>query len=150
MPGSWPPTAEPPALLSRAIDDWLGDPDSDVVYAELVEGRWAVRMRQTVREATTVWWEPGDYSLAVEAYVIPAPVLDPGPSHRLALARNHAAWRVHFAVDREGALVLRGRISNQSLTRLELDLVLGEIYQTIEVSFRPLVAAAFPGREKSV
>ena len=52
---------------------WVADPDSDVVYAEKVEGRLAVRMRQQVREATTVWFWVGDRSLIAEAYVIPAP-----------------------------------------------------------------------------
>ena len=41
--------------LERAIHTWVADPESDVVYAELVEGRWAVRMSQTVRDATTVF-----------------------------------------------------------------------------------------------
>lgn len=149
MQGSSLPNDEAATLIETTIEEWLTDPESDVVYAEMVEGRWAVRMRQTVREATTVWWELGDYSLSVEAYVIPAPVGDPAPAYRLALARNHSSWRVHFAVDSEGALLLRGRLSRPSLNRRELDLALGEVYQLVEVSFRPLLALSFPGREKS-
>ncbi len=41
-------------LLAAAIEDWVADPDSDVVYSEWVEDRWAVRMTQTCRERGVV------------------------------------------------------------------------------------------------
>ncbi len=88
---------------------WVADPDSDVVYAEKVEGRLAVRMRQQVREATTVWFWVGDRSLIAEAYVIPAPA-SAEAAYRQALVRNGRSFRVNFALDHEGALVLRARM----------------------------------------
>lgn len=147
MPASSDPMAEP-SPLRAAIDRWLADPDGDVVYAEEVEGRWAVRMRQTVRDATTVWWDEGTYTIAAEAYVLPAPPDDAAPAYRLALVRNHPTWRVHFALDAEGAFVLRGRVASDS-TFEDLDLLLGEIYQMVEITFRPLVSLAFGRREKN-
>lgn len=120
------------------IRRWLEDPESAVVYAEEVDGRWAVRLRQETREATTVWFEFGDRSLTVEAYVVPAPD-SPGAIHLQALQRNMRSWRVFFAVDKEGGLVLRGRYPQEMVTSTELDLVLGEIYETVEVAFRPLL-----------
>jgi D-inositol-3-phosphate glycosyltransferase len=45
--------------LVALIDAWVADPDGDVVYAEEVEGRWATRLRQECREATTIWWDVG-------------------------------------------------------------------------------------------
>ncbi len=139
----------PDTLLEIAIEKWLADEDSDVTYAELVEGTWAVRMHQTVRDATTVWWTVGDYSIAAEAYVLPAPENDPAAVYRLALVRNSSAWRAHFALDGEGALVIRGLIPRHSATFSDLDLLLGEIYQMIELTFRPLVRLGFGPREKS-
>lgn len=127
-------------LLEETIAAWVADPDGDVTYAERVGAQWAVRMRQTVRDATTVWWTVGDYSISAEAYVLPAPPGDPAEGYRLALLRNAGAWRAHFALDREGALVIRGRVALESATGRELDLLLGEIYQMVETSFRPLVA----------
>jgi hypothetical protein len=35
------------------------------------------------------------------------------------------------------------------VTDLELDLALGEIYDTVEVSFRPMLRALLEGRENS-
>jgi hypothetical protein len=135
-------------ILQEAVGRWLADPEGDVVYAEPVEGRWAVRMRQTVRDATTVWWDEGSYTIAAEAYVLPAPIGDAGDAYRLALLRNHAAWRAHFALDGEGAFVLRGRVPSGSSFE-DLDQLLGEIYQMVEMSFRPLVSLTFGRREKT-
>lgn len=126
------------SILERSIADWVNDPASDVVYAEEVEGRFAVRMRQTIRDATTVWFTVGQRSLTAEAYVIPA-LEHPGGAHRLALIRNHKSFRVNFALDTEEALVLRARIPIERVTAEELSYVLAEIYQTIEISFRSLL-----------
>ena len=133
-------------MLARVVDSWVADPDSDVVYAEKVEGRLAVRMRQQVREATTVWFWVGDRSLIAEAYVIPAPA-EAEVAYRQALVRNGRSFRVNFALDQEGALVLRARIPLERVNATELSYLLAEIYQTVEVSFRSL-AGLVVQREK--
>jgi hypothetical protein len=134
--------------LEACINRWLDDPDSSVEYAEQLEGRWAVRMRQDARDATTVWFEVGERSLKYEAYVMPLPEGSTGAYHQ-ALRRNITSWRCFFAIDAEGGLVLRGRLPEQSVTSVELDFALGEIYETLEVAFRPLLKAAYGIRENS-
>jgi hypothetical protein len=132
-------------ILTTRITAWLDDPESDVEYAEEVEGRWAVRMRQLTRDATTVWFHAQERSLTYEAYVLPVP--DGRTAvYQQALSRNGRAWRVFFALDGEGGLVLRGRLPAARVTHDELDFVLGEIYEMVEVSFRPLLRLL---REKS-
>ena len=133
-------------ILIERIRLWLEDPDSSVEYAEELDGRWAVRMRQEVRDATTVWFEVGEWSLTFEVYLMPAPI-DPTEVHRQALVRNNSAWRVFFAVDREGAVVLRGRIAEVRVTLEELDRVLGEIFEIVEVAFRAMIRAGFPSKQ---
>jgi hypothetical protein len=135
-------------VLEERIRLWLEDEEGSVEYAEEVEGRWAVRMRQETRDATTVWFDVGERSLEFEAYVLPAPVAA-AEVHGQAMMRNARAWRCFFALDAENAIVLRGRIAAGSVTVHELDRVLGEIYETIELAFRPMVRAGFPTREKS-
>lgn len=132
-------------VLEERIRLWLEDEDGSVEYAEEVEGRWAVRMRQETRDATTVWFTVGERSLEFEAYVLPEPQA-PAEVHRLALKRNARAWRCFFALDAENAVVLRGRLAANRVTVQELDRVLGEIYETIELAFRPMVRAGFPRR----
>ena len=127
------------ATLVAQIEAWLDDPESSVVYSEELEGRWAVRMRQQTRDATTVWFSVGERSIEYEAFVLPIPP-EAGHAMRQALVRNQRAWRAFFAIDREGDLVLRGRLPASQVTPSELELALGEIYDTIEVSFRPLLA----------
>lgn len=135
-------------VLEERIRLWVEDEESSVEYAEDVEGRWAVRMRQETRDATTVWFTVGERSLEFEAYVLPEPQ-EPAEVHRQAMVRNARAWRCFFAVDAENAIVLRGRLAGDRVTLDELDRVLGEVYETIELAFRPMVRAGFPGREKS-
>lgn len=125
-------------VLTARINAWLDDPESDVEYSEELEGRWAVRMKQRTRDATTVWFHPRERSLEYEAYVLPVPD-GAAAIYQFALAKNQRAWRVFFAIDGEGGLVLRGRLAAARVTHEELDLVLGEIYESVEVSFRPLI-----------
>jgi hypothetical protein len=135
-------------VLEERIRLWLDDPESAVEYAEEVEGRWAVRMTQEVRDATTVWFDVGERSLWFEAYVLPKPPKTE-EVHRQALVRNRSSWRAFFALDEEEAVVVRGRVGADRLSLEELDLVLGEVYELVEISFRAMVAAGFRDREKS-
>lgn len=125
-------------VLKTRIAAWLADPESDVEYSEELEGRWAVRMKQKTRDATTVWFHPRVRSLEYEAYVLPVPEGSTAV-YQFALAKNQQAWRALFALDSEGGLVLRGRLPADRVTHEELDRVLGEIYESIEVAFRPLI-----------
>jgi len=126
-------------LLREAIDRWLADPESDVEYAEKLEGRWAVRMRQEVRDATTVWFDPGPRSLQAEAYLFPPPTHQVDQIHSFLLRRNETMWRCSFSIDRHGAIFIRGRVATEHITASELDLLLGEIYATVESSFRTVL-----------
>jgi hypothetical protein len=133
-------------VLEKRIQLWLDDDEGSVEYAEEVEGRWAVRMRQETRDATTIWFTIGERSMEFEAYVLPEPHAR-AEVHRQAMIRNRRAWRCFFATDEENAIVLRGRLAADLVTVDELDRVLGEVYETIELSFRPMVRAGFPGRQ---
>lgn len=135
-------------VLEERIRLWLEDEEGSVEYAEEVESRWAVRMRQETRDATTVWFDVGERSLTFEAYVLPEPP-HTAEVHRQALVRNARAWRCFFALDAENAVVLRGRLAADRVTLDTLDRVLGEIYETVELAFRPMVRAGFRSREKS-
>lgn len=136
------------ALVEAVADRWAGDPDGDVVWSGDHEGRRGVRMRQTVRDFTTVWFAVGERFVSVEAYVLPSPPSGREEVFRQCLVRNASTRRMRFALDADGDVVLVGRIPVSEVDAEALDLVLGEIYELVEVSFRPLVRAAFPREKK--
>lgn len=136
-------------VLAAVVADWVNDPESAVEYAEEVDGRWAIRVRQVARPFTTVWWELGERSLRFEAYVLPLPPDGAEGLLRQCLIRNHTGWRVRFAIDRrQQAVVLGGRIPVERVDPPELDFILGELYETLEVSY-PALVRAWTDREKS-
>lgn len=136
-------------LLAEVTDGWVADPDGAVVWAGDSEGRRGVRMRQQVREMTTVWFAVGDRTVRVEAYVLPAPPHNAAEVYRQCLVRNAATRRMAFALDRFGDVVLVGRIPVEEVTAHELEVTLGEVYDLIEVAFRGLVTAGFEREKKT-
>ena len=130
-------------IVSTA-EAWLADPESDVVWTGDYEGRRAVRVRQTVRDLTTVWFAVGQRTVTVEAFVLPLPADAPTTAVLPLLRRNFGTRRLHFALDPRGDLVITGRIPLDEVTEHELELVLAEVYDLIEASFRPLLAALQP------
>ena len=131
------------ADLGVIFAGWVEDPESDVVAAELVEGRWAVRMAQQTRDFTTVWVEPGERTVGFEAYVLPPPPRDVEEVFRQLLFRNHGAWRVHFAIDGNREIYLRGRVEAEQANEPTLQFVFGEVYELVELAFRPLLDAGY-------
>lgn len=126
---------------------WADDPESDVVAVEDVEGRVAVRMRQTVRDFTTIWCDPGERTIRFEAYVLPAPPRAAAEIHRQAMVRNARLRDAAFALDAEGAVVLVARIPTAELTDHRLQLVVAELWEGVERAFPSMVRLAF-AREK--
>ncbi len=140
--------AEDLARVVDALRPLLDDPEADVVHVEVVDGRVAVRMRQAVRDATTVWCTPGARTVTFEAYLLPAPPAEAEEVFRQALVRSASGWLVHYALDREGAVILRSRIETDRVDAEVVSYVLAEIWQQVEVAFGPLVRLAFGTREK--
>lgn len=140
--------SEAARLVEQVTDAWLADPESAVVWAGDHEGRRGVRMRQETRDMTTVWFDVGQRTVSIEAYVLPKPPRQAEEVFRQALVRNAGTRRMAFAVDRIGDLVIVGKIPLEHLSIEEMELALGEVYDLIELSFPGLVRAAF-GREKN-
>lgn len=134
------PSAE---LLWSSIRQWIDDPGSSVEYAEQVEESVAVRMRQEARDASTVWWTQGQRSLRAELYVLPSPEHNAEACYRLVLHRNRSTYRCWYGLDPDGAILLCARIPNDEVSSAVLDQVLGELYEQVESTFRPLVRLAF-------
>ena len=136
-------------LLEQVTTAWVDDPASDVVWAGAYEGRWGIRMRQTCRDATTVWFSVGDLTVGYEAYLLPKPPQARELVYRHCLARTYRAWPAAIAIDDQGDLFVRGRIHLDRLTESAIDEAVGAVYEVVELSFPQLVKLAFGRRENS-
>jgi hypothetical protein len=130
-------------LVEEVTAGWAADPGSGVVWAGDYEGRRGVRMHQEGRDFTTVWFDVGERTVAVEVYVWSVP--PPGQREevfRQCLARNLSGRRLHFALDRHGDLLLVGRVPLAEVDEEELGLLLGEAHEAIALALPALLAAA--------
>ncbi len=141
--------AEATALVAAVTERWTADPASDVVWAGTHEGRLGIRMAQTCRDFTTVWFDIGEITVGIEAYVMPRPPGAGAEFYRYCLARNWRSWPAYLATDDRGDLFAIGRIPLQMLSEDTLDGAVGTVYEVIELSFRALIALGFRQREKS-
>ena len=142
-----PPAAQ--GLLESETTAWRDDPESDVVWVGRHEGRWGLRMRQTVREATTNWFDVGSRTVALEAYLLPAPPVDAAAAYRLCLARNRRAWPATTYVDDRGDIFIGARIRLSEFGSRTLSQAVAATYLLVESTFRPLLQAGFAPREKT-
>jgi hypothetical protein len=134
--------------LVGLLEAMVADPEVDVVAVEVVDGRVAVRLRQTVRDFTTIWCDVGNRTVRFEAYVLPDPPRRAEAVHRQALVRNARLRDAAFALDGEGAVVMVARVPVTSLDEDRLGLVLAELWEGVELAFPSMARLAF-GREKS-
>ncbi len=137
-------------LVVDATERWEADPDSDVVWAGEHEGRRGIRMAQSCRDFTTVWFDIGERTVGFEAYVLPGPPHAGVDFYRFCLQRNWRSWPAHLAIDHRGDLFVVGRIPLPTLSETSLDGAVGAVYELIELSFRTLLRLGFQQREKSL
>ena len=131
------------------VQGWVDDPKGDAEWAGEHDGRWGVRVRQSVREATTIWFDVGPRTVGLEAYLLPRPPHESAEVYRICLSRNYRSWPAVIALDDRGDIYVMARVSTSHLRAADLDRGVGAIYETVELSFRPLVRAGFGSREKT-
>lgn len=138
------------ALVVAATTRWEADPESDVVWTGEYEGKRGIRMAQTCRDFTTVWFDVGERTVGFEAYVLPRPPHAGPDFYRFCLQRNWRSWPAHLALDDRGDVFVVGRIPLDTLSETSLDGAVGAVYELIELSFRTLLGLGFTPREKSL
>lgn len=148
-----PPT--PPhelAAIEALIDQWLEEEqrDNPVIAAvdrgEPGQRRWYVRLKGEEKDTFTIWFTLGQRTLHHETYVLPAPEENQAAVFEQLLRRNRDLYGAAFVVGDEDAIFLVGRLANESVTRDELDRILGSVYAYVERSFRPILQLAFASR----
>ncbi len=136
-------------LIAATTATWVEDPDSSAVWSGTHEGRLGLRMAQTTRDFTTMWFDVGELTVATEAYLMPPPRHHHDEVYRQALRRNHDAWPAFIAMDVTGGLYVRTRTRLDGYSAQELEETVGATYALVDLAFPGLVAAGFGGREKT-
>ena len=137
------------SLIERVARGWVEDEESSVVWSGVHDGKPGLRMRQGSRDFTTVWFEVGDRTVGLEAYLMPTPRYRKEEVYRQCLARNLRSWPVWIAAGREGDLYVLGRAPLDEFDDARLDEMVGGVYELVEIAFRALVTAGFTARETS-
>lgn len=136
-------------LIVSTTEGWVADESSAAVWAGEHDGRRGVRLAQTSRDFTTLWFEIGELTVATEAYLLPPPHTNHAEVYRQALMRNDRSWPAYVAMDVTGGLYVRTRTPLVCFDAVRLEEAVGASYELVEVAFRALVTAAFGQREKS-
>ena len=136
-------------LVVHATDGAAADPDSDVVWSGIYEERPGLRMRQTCREATTVWFTVGEHTVGFEAYLLPPPAHSAEAVYRHCLVRSYRSWPASIAIGPDGDLFILGRIPLAALDERRLDEAIAAVYEVVEMSFPALLELGYLPREKS-
>lgn len=137
------------ALVVATTAAWVADPESSAVWSGTHEGRLGLRMAQTSRDFTTMWFDIGALTVGTEAYLLPAPRHGHDEVYRQALRRNHDAWPAYIAMDVTGGLYVRTRTRIAAYSLRDVEETVGATYALVDLAFPGLVAAGFGGREKT-
>ena len=155
-----PETAELHEQLARAhelLARHLEGPVAAEPWVQHVEydpevPRWYVRFGCDGRDAATIYFDLHQRTLRYELYFLPDPPTNHLELYRFLLSRNHDLYGVRFSIGPDGDLYLVGRVALEHLTEVELDRIIGVLYQATEQWFQPIVRIAFrrPGLDDGV
>jgi hypothetical protein len=148
-PGSVPTPPHELAALEVLIDQYLEEQlaENPVVAAvdrgDPGQRRWYVRMSGEEKSTFTIWLSLGQRTLHHETYVMPAPEENHAAVYEQLLRRNRHLYGAAFVIGDEQAVYLVGRLANESVTRDELDRIVGSVYAYVERAFRPALRLGF-------
>ncbi len=147
-----PPSSEAELLaLCGRIERWLSTQLADNPLVQSVardgeERRWVIRVTGDEKPLSALWLQLGQRSLTYETYVMPAPEENQSQLYEHLLRRNQQLRGATFAVGAEDAIYLVGQVPNTSIDEVELDRILGTLYQAVEMFYRPAVRIGFASR----
>ncbi|MCZ7527651.1 MAG: YbjN domain-containing protein [Acidimicrobiia bacterium] len=102
--------------------------------------RWYVRFACEGRDATTIWFDLHQRTLRYEVYFLPDPPGNHLALYRWLLRRNHTMYGARFSLGPDGDVYLTGRVALEHLTEVELDRIMGVLYEAVETWFQPAIA----------
>jgi hypothetical protein len=105
--------------------------------------RWYVRFGCDGRDAATIYFDLHQRTLRYEIYFMPDPPSHHEELYRFLLQRNHTSYAAHFSIGPDGDVYLVGRVLLEHLDTVELDRIIGVLYELVERWFQPAVRLGF-------
>src|SRR5215472_14384971 len=106
-------------------------------------GAFLVRLEGQHKLATMTWLIAGPHSLHVEAFFCRKPDENHAEFYRFLLERGSRMFGVHFALDPIGAVYLLGRLPLATVTRDEIDRLLGCVLSYSDETFDQALMIGF-------
>ena len=129
-------------LLDSTLESWVADPDNAAEWTGHHEGRTGLRVAQRVRDCSTLWFDVGERTVAVETYLMPCLQRSRAEAYRYCLARNRTSWPAYLALDRHGDLYVMARSDTAAFDVAAIELVVGAVYELVELAFPTLITLA--------
>jgi uncharacterized protein YjfI (DUF2170 family) len=143
----------PTELLSikERIDRWLKsriNEDAVIKSADFddSESRWYVRVTGEEKQHYMILVTLRQRTLQFETYVMPEPEENKEDFYHHFLMRNNKLNGLAFSIGQENAVYLSGELHNQWVSESSLDWMIGSIYSTIELTFKPALRIGFASR----
>ena len=124
--------------LEKRIDTWLTNELQesavilDVSRDDQIPGRWYIRLNAESRDVTTIWLTLRQRTLKYETYFLPEPEENQLQLYEFLLRRNYELVGAQFGIGPENALFLTGELPVDAVDELELDRVIGSIWDFVE------------------
>src|SRR3712207_1120944 len=115
----------------------------DLPWSETRPGLFSVTLPGTRKLTTACALEVGDHGLGVRAFVCRRPDENHEQVFRWLLQHNLKLRTICFSLDAVGDVHLTGTLPLDAVTPAAVDRVLGEVAETADASFNPLLELGF-------
>lgn len=137
--------AEDPRVADGARQLVAALDNSGLDVEQVGEGRWMTMLSGEWKRTIPVLLELGDRTLRVTSLFCGTPDEGHEDVYRIVLQRNQRSRWVHFALDDEGDVVLRGGLPLEAVDPDHLDRLLGELLATADETYNQVLRAGFAG-----
>jgi hypothetical protein len=129
------------------IERWVAALPEETTSERVHSDFWYVRIPGVARSWIPVEIEVTDRTTKVTSHVIIEPDERHSEVYELLLRHNHSAPGVAFSLDgREGVICLVARIAHEELSEEKLDLLVGQMIEETEKTFRTILEIGFGSR----
>ena len=134
-------TEDLPAAVADIVRGYLKE--HDLGFDEPRPGVFTITLPGERKLQTPCRIDIGPHAVAVHAFVARNPDENHEAVYRWLLERNLKQYAVAFAIDHNGDIYLDGRLPLQSVTRDEVDRLLGSVLSYADESFNTILELGF-------